>query len=186
MQRRFGRLANAQAMGFAKGLDRVAKELAEHRAAFFDRLVDAFRQRVRGLTLEPAQWETRGNDWVMGLLKEAMRYWVKGLKPLLGHCAVAERCVVIGLVNAMSQRIREVATRVDSEAGVARVRIDLAVYKSNVETVLGYGVVACGRAPTMQAAASAAGMSAVLPNAEAKEADGAVLDFLGCGASMDV
>jgi vacuolar protein sorting-associated protein 54 len=184
LQRRLARLSNAKSMGFTKNLERVARELADHRTEFFVKLVEIFRQRVQGYTVEPAAWGAKGNAWVLVLLKECLKYWVKGLKPLMGHCAIAERSVVIGLVNAMSHRIREVAVQITDETDIAKLRQDLLVYKTNVEKILGYGVVACGAVRTLAAAANAT--NAALDPQGGLEQDAAVLEYLGCGASLDV
>ncbi|CCW70038.1 unnamed protein product [Phytomonas sp. Hart1] len=122
----------------------VIKGCQAHRNDFFNKISSIVLEKVDRIGLmegEPKEYNARGNEWIMTILREVARL-IRSLRPLLPPNDL--KGIVVPLLGFLSIKIREVtkpipASDVDS-MNIAK--SDILLFKANVER-FGYDVLRC-------------------------------------------
>ena len=164
LQKRLERLSDDQRVSFLVTLDRVRKDVVEHRNEFYAKIVSMLRDRVASSNVDPSQWATHGNAWVLGMLKEGARM-LKSLKPILNPPSL--RAVCKPAFCFFAQRIKDALAHVPGmQGGLSsldkdlrkRILDDVALFRLNLNK-FGFSLIACIQTPAISAAVEVCGTS---------------------------
>ena len=127
---------------FLKHLDRVQKDLTEHRNEYMAKVAAMVREKIDGVPFEPGMWATEGSGWVMMLLKETAR----ALKHIRAVVRPLDRKgFMVPIVGIVAQRVKSAIHAMPSDvlAGCRnQIKSDVALLEAN-SVKFGYNAVLC-------------------------------------------
>ncbi|CAD2213239.1 hypothetical protein AGDE_10341 [Angomonas deanei] len=136
----------------------VKKSLKLHREQCLGRASTVVLRKVNSLeAMEKGTWSSKGNEWVMTMLREVARL-LRAVKPLLP--TGDSHGVVIPLIRALSLKIKEITASIPATETASRelASSDLILFKVNVEK-FGYDVLAAVDKGVVETAIAAPSLS---------------------------
>jgi len=137
---------------FLKIFEKYEKDARAIRNEFYMKIISMVMERIDSATApEPTEWRTKGNPWVMSMLKELTKI-MRTLKPLFDRTGM--RMVVCPIVHQCNFRLRQVIAKmiehgVFADSGLRQtVWEDLVLFKINLEK-FGHSVTQGVRCSTM-------------------------------------
>jgi vacuolar protein sorting-associated protein 54 len=129
---------------FIDNLDRVRKEFSDHKHEFFAKIISMMRERAEMLTIDPREWDAKGNSWVVSLLKELAKL-AKVLRSLM-HSNDMDS-VMLPLIGLFAAKIRDAIRAIpppliSEKQLAAKIRHDVSVFKVNIAN-FGYDAMKC-------------------------------------------
>jgi vacuolar protein sorting-associated protein 54 len=90
-------------------LDRVHRNITEHRNEFLAKMASMVREHIDSFPFDPAQWQSTAKAWIIAMLKEPARL-IKQLKPLLR--TRDQRGVVGPVIHMIVTKLRDAVERI--------------------------------------------------------------------------
>jgi uncharacterized protein YecA (UPF0149 family) len=137
-----GTAAGSKMAPFLKHLDRVQKDLTEHRNEYMAKVAAMVREKIDSTPFEPAQWSTSGSAWVMMMLKETARAH-KHVKVVVRRAD--QQGFMVPIVGIVAQRLVNAIQSMPADAlhGCrSQIRSDLALVEANT-VKFGYNAPLC-------------------------------------------
>ncbi|CCW63254.1 unnamed protein product [Phytomonas sp. EM1] len=138
---RGSRTANKFLSFVANNFIRVVNDCQAHRNSFFNKINSIVLDKIDRIGImgnETKEYSTRGNEWIMTMLREVARL-IRSLRPLLPPSDL--QGIVVPLLGSLAIKIREVTKPIPaSDIDTLNIaRSDILLFKANVER-FGYDV----------------------------------------------